>query len=357
MPSAKKVAWAELRVGVVALIAMIILGTLVFLITGKTSFFQKKVSIYTFLSDSSALTKGANVRVNGILAGRVLQVELSGSTEKRKVVKVQMEIDENMLPQVPSDSVAAISAENVLGSKYINIKKGTSPTPLTAGGEVKSKDTSEFDDVVDQGYNVMASAQGMLLRIDKILQVVERGEGSIGKLIYDEELYSNLNLTAAEARKILVQINSGKGTASKLLYDEAVLDDVRSTLSKVNKLIDGLEQGEGTAGKLLKDKALYEDLRKTLNQYNKLAADLNAGKGSVGKLLKDDALHKQIEGTIARMDVLLDKVNKGEGTIGQLMVNPQLYESMNGTMRDVQLFMKDFRANPKKFLSIKLGLF
>jgi phospholipid/cholesterol/gamma-HCH transport system substrate-binding protein len=38
-------------------------------------------------------------------------------------------------------------------------------------------------------------------------------------------------------------------------------------------------------------------------------------------------------------------------------VNQQLYESLNGTTREVQGFMKDFRANPKKFLSIKLGLF
>ena len=51
------------------------------------------------------------------------------------------------------------------------------------------------------------------------------------------------------------------------------------------------------------------------------------------------------------------RINAGQGTIGQLMVNPQLYESLNGTTREFHEFMKDFRKNPKKFLSIKLGLF
>jgi phospholipid/cholesterol/gamma-HCH transport system substrate-binding protein len=38
-------------------------------------------------------------------------------------------------------------------------------------------------------------------------------------------------------------------------------------------------------------------------------------------------------------------------------VNPQLYESLNGATRELHELMKDFRANPKKFLRIKLALF
>ena len=41
----------------------------------------------------------------------------------------------------------------------------------------------------------------------------------------------------------------------------------------------------------------------------------------------------------------------------QLLVNPQLYESLNLTTREMTGLLKDFRANPKKFLRIKLGLF
>jgi phospholipid/cholesterol/gamma-HCH transport system substrate-binding protein len=38
-------------------------------------------------------------------------------------------------------------------------------------------------------------------------------------------------------------------------------------------------------------------------------------------------------------------------------VNPQLYQELNSTTREFQSLAKDIRANPKKFLRIKLGLF
>ena len=50
-------------------------------------------------------------------------------------------------------------------------------------------------------------------------------------------------------------------------------------------------------------------------------------------------------------------MNSGQGTIGQLMVNPALYDNLVGTSAEVKSFMKEFRANPKKFLSIKVHIF
>jgi phospholipid/cholesterol/gamma-HCH transport system substrate-binding protein len=64
-----------------------------------------------------------------------------------------------------------------------------------------------------------------------------------------------------------------------------------------------------------------------------------------------------VKGTLARVDTLLDKINNGPGTVSELLNNPQLYESLDGTTRELQGLLKDFRANPKKFLHIKLGLF
>jgi phospholipid/cholesterol/gamma-HCH transport system substrate-binding protein len=40
-----------------------------------------------------------------------------------------------------------------------------------------------------------------------------------------------------------------------------------------------------------------------------------------------------------------------------LLVNPQLYDSANGATRELHELLKDFRANPKKFLRIKLAVF
>ena len=74
-------------------------------------------------------------------------------------------------------------------------------------------------------------------------------------------------------------------------------------------------------------------------------------------MLKDDELYKQLTGLTAKLDNTIDRINSGQGTIGQLLVNPQMYEALNGAMRQFQDLAKDIRANPKKFLRIKLAIF
>src|SRR5437868_2124223 len=112
-----------------------------------------------------------------------------------------------------------------------------------------------------------------------------------------------------------------------------------------------------SAGKLLKDPAIFDEFRLTMAEVKGLIADLNAGKGTAGKLLKDEALHKRAEELLSKMNGVMDKINSGQGTLGQLMVNPQMYEALTGATREFQSMAKDMRANPKKFLTIRLTIF
>ena len=357
MPSAKKVRWAQLKVGIMSAFALILVAVLIFLMTGERSFFASQATVYTFLDDSYAITPGAPVRLNGILIGKIANVGLSGEMAPNRIIKVSMEINREMLTAIPDDSRAAVSAENVLGSKYINIKIGRSATKLRPEGELPSLDTREFDEVVASGYDVMTSLRGILTRVDAIIGQVESGQGSIGMLISDEELYNNLNGTVVEARKFTQALNEGGGTVGRLLHDPSVYDRIDGTLARFDQIVEDLQNGQGTAGKLLRDPAVFDEARDAVAQLKQMLADLNAGKGTAGKLLKDEELHNKIAKVVDDLDTTMTKINTGEGTLGQLLVNPQLYESLNGASYEMHELMKDFRANPKKFLRIKLALF
>jgi phospholipid/cholesterol/gamma-HCH transport system substrate-binding protein len=357
MPTPKKVAWSQLRVGVLVVIAMVILVVLIFLITGSKGLFTKDTVVYTYMDDSAALTEGSAVRLNGIIIGKVKRIELSGSTESNRIVRLVLQVQERRLPEIPVDSLAAIGAENVLGTKYVNIKKGKAAETVKPGGEVKSLDTREFDEVVQSGYALLTSLQGMLKRIDAIVGLVETGKGSIGKLLVDDELVNRLLAIEKDFQKVSGALASGQGTVGKLLYDDSLYQEIRTPVARLDSLLQDLQQGQGTAGKLLKDDALYTEIRGTVKELRRLVDDINAGKGSAGKLLKSDELHQQISAAVARLDTMLERLNAGQGTLGQLLVNPQLFESLNGMTRETHELMKDFRANPKKFLRIKLALF
>jgi phospholipid/cholesterol/gamma-HCH transport system substrate-binding protein len=340
-----------------AIAAMIILGVLVFLLTGEKKLFSDDVVIYTFLDDSAALAAGAPVRLNGILVGKVNNVGLSGETSPQRVIKVEMEIERDKLSNIPVDSQALISAENVLGTKFINIKRGQNQTTIKPGGEVPALDTAEFEEVVRQSYTLIASLQGIIGRVDKVVSLIESGQGSIGKLLVDDELYRRIIGIVSDVQQVSKALTTNQGTIGKLIYDDTLYNDIRQTTGKLDALMVDLQAGKGTAGKFLKDEALYEESRKSVAEVRRALEDLNSGKGTAGKLLKSEELHNQLRETLARVDLMIDKINAGQGTVGQLLVNRQLYDNLNGATGELQQLFKDIRANPKKFLRIKLALF
>ena len=354
----KKTGWAQLRVGVMAIAAMVILAVLVFLITGNTNIFASRSYLYTYLSDAASLTNGAPVNLNGIPVGKVKEIKLSGLgvQDPQKTVKITMEIDTSRLRDIPVDSLTSISAANVLGTKFINIKMGKATVHVENHSTLPSLNTAEFEDVVQQGYAILTPLQGTVERIDRIVGLIESGKGSIGKLLVDETLYNNVMRIVSSVQQLADALNSDKGTIGKLIYDPELYNQVRGELARVDDLMQGLQRGEGTAGKCERPRALRRHPQKR-RRDQLLLADLNAGKRTAGKLLKSDELAKQLQGTIGRLDQILDKVNSGQGTIGQLLVNTSLYDNLNGTSREMHELMKDFRANPKKFLRIKLSLF
>jgi len=357
MASAKKVQWAQLKVGVLSIAALIVVGVLVFLMTGERGFFAEDVTVHTYLADSYAITGGAPVRLNGILVGSVSDVQLSGDSTPGREIRVSMKIDEKMLAQIPTDSEVSPTSESILGTRYLNIKRGVGSTMVEPEGEIPSLDTRAFDEVVASGYEALTSLQGILGRLEAIVADVEEGQGSIGKFLKDEALYENLNSTVAAARELTEALNRGEGTIGQLLQDETLYADLRDTVSRLSAIADQVESGEGTLGKLIQDPAIYDEARDAISGVNQIVAGLNSGQGTAGKLLKDEELHGEIARAVDQLNTVLEKVNTGEGTLGQLLVNPQLYESLNGATYEMHEMMKDFRANPRKFLRIKLALF
>lgn len=357
MPSAEKVSWARLRVGVMAIVALIILGALIFLLTGSRSLFSHELMLYTYMDDSAALAPGAPVRLNGILAGKVKAVTLSGDPNPKRTIKIHLSVDQEMMKHIPVDSLASISAENVLGTKFINIKRGTNPALVQPNAEIRALDTAEFEEVVQQGYTLLASLQGIIKRVDAIVGLIESGQGSIGKLLVDEELYRRVLSIVGDFQKVSQALNTNRGTLGKLLYDDDLYQDFRKTEARLDSLMEDLQAGKGSAGKLLKDEALYNDTRQTINEFRTLVTDLNAGKGTAGKLLKSEELHDQLKASLGKVDLMIDKINAGQGTVGQLLVNRQLYDSLNGATGELKDLLKAIRENPKKYLRIKLSLF
>jgi phospholipid/cholesterol/gamma-HCH transport system substrate-binding protein len=348
-----------------ASVSMVILGSLIFLLTGSGDLFTSNATLYTYMDGSSAMAPSTTVRLNGISIGRIDTIELTGSNEKGKIVIIRMKVKRKMLGQIPEDSITGVDAANLLGDKFLNIAKGKSSVPIKDGGTLRSTGGGDITELVKQAGDMLGTLQTIIGRFDALLGDIEGGKGNVGKFIKDEELYNQLTGAAKELNKLMLAVTNGKGTLGRLLNDEQLYQEIRAPFQKIDAILTDLQQGQGTIGKALKDPALYDDTRQTVADmrrlinvdFKKIMDDLNAGKGTLGKFLKDEELYRRANELVANLETSLDKVNAGQGTLGQLLVNPQLYESLNGVTREMQGLVKDIHANPKKFLRIKLGLF
>jgi phospholipid/cholesterol/gamma-HCH transport system substrate-binding protein len=357
MPERSKVRWSELKVGIVAFSAMIVLAVLIFLLTGSRAIFQHNEMVRTYMADAAGMTESTPVRLNGITVGAVQAIRLSGSKDLKRAVAFELSIQGKYMKDIPVDSTASIAAANLLGSKFIDITKGQSPETVKSGAELRSLQSQDIPELMSQSAALIATLQDIAQRTNSMLTDIDAGKGNLGKLLRDDELYKRLNGIAAEGQQLLADVRNGKGTLSKLLYDDTLYQEVRAPIKRIDAMLADLQQGQGTAGKLLKDPQVYDEAQATLAEMRRLTKELNDGKGTAGKLLKDDQLYKQFTDLTAKLDSTIERINSGQGTVGQLLVNPQMYDAMNGAMREFQSLAKDMRANPKKFLRIKLAIF
>jgi len=357
MASQKKVSWAQLRVGILASIAMVIAGVLIFLLTSQSNLLSGEFELRTYMMDSAGMAENAQVRLNGIFIGHISKVQLSGSRDPKRTVEIRMKISRKYLDLMPDDSRAAISASNLLGDKYINITKGTHPKHVEAGGEIASVTTQDIPEILTQASGLLAQFQTILGRVDGLLAIVDSGQGNVGKFLKDDSLYDRLNAVAGEVGQLVKDVKNSNGTISKVLYSDELYTDLRRLMKRTDDMMAQVQQGKGTAGKLLYDPAIADETRATIQEARQMLDNLNKGKGTAGKLLTDDEIAKQMSAVLDKVNTSIDRLNAGQGTIGQLMVNPQLYDSITGVSRELNGLLADVHKNPKKFLTIRLTLF
>src|SRR5579871_703377 len=220
MPDRSKIRWSQLRVGLVALAAIAITVTLIFLLTSSKGFFHHNVPLITFMDDASAMQEGTPVRLNGITVGYLDSLQLTN--DPKRPVEFLMMVDERDLVNIPVDSHTAIAAANLLGDKFINITKGVASQHVKAGDVLPSLQAQDIPQLMNQMAGLLQSFQGIVGRVDGLLAGVEEGKGNLGLFLKDRELYDRLNGIAAEGQKLLTDVRSGNGTISKLIYDDSL---------------------------------------------------------------------------------------------------------------------------------------
>lgn len=359
MPSQKQLKWSQLRVGITVIIASATLAVLLFLMSGTSGFFTRRITLKSYFDNAGGLRVGAPVRLSGVDIGNVAKIIIVRDKDKQLTpVQVTMKVSTKYSFNLRRDSVTSLDTAGVLGETYLDIDSAQAIGPPAGDGDtLATRLHPDFNEVVRSSQSTLQNMDALLKRADRILAFAESGKGSIGKLIYDPTLYNRFSDTVAEFQKIVDQIAKGQGSLGALISSDEAYKKFVATLDKMNGVIDDLQAGKGTAGKFLKDPALYNNANDTIANVKKFTEELNAGKGTLGKLAKDDELARKLDNTITKLSALTTELEAGRGTAGKLFKDEALYNSANQMLGETRELVKAIRQDPKKYLSIKLHIF
>jgi phospholipid/cholesterol/gamma-HCH transport system substrate-binding protein len=359
VPSQKQLKWSQLKVGLTVVVASITLIVLIFLMSGTGGLFTPKIYVRSYFDNAGGLRVGAPVRLEGVDIGHVMSIGVISDPRRRRTpVEVQMKVTTRYISNIRRDSRTLLSTAGVLGETYIDIDSGRAQGPqVQDGDELPAEDVPDFQDVVRASQGTLQNLDALEKRVDRILAFVESGNGSVGKLIYDPQLYNRLSSTVGEFQNLVSDVSNGKGSIGKLISDDELYRKVNATVDKLNGMIDDLNAGKGTAGKFLKDEALYKNANDTVANIKQLTDDINTGKGAIGKLAKDQEFANKLENTMNKINDLTNQLAAGQGTAGKLLQDPALYNNANQMLMETRELVKSIRENPKKYLTIRFKVF
>src|SRR6202046_157083 len=233
MPSQQEVRWSQLKVGVIVLISTIVLVTLLFLLTSSSGLgiFSHKLTVTTFFANSAGLKTGAAVNLEGVTIGTVKAVTIDNAPEhKLTPVKVVMKMNEKFATNLKKDSKPPLSTVGVLGDTvvHINSQFAVGP-PLQDGDVLKTLETPSLTDVVKASQGTIESLNVILAQANVIVDKLQSGEGSIGQLINNPDLYNKANKTVDELLTLEKNLNAGRGSIGKLMTDDTLYNRLNET--------------------------------------------------------------------------------------------------------------------------------
>jgi phospholipid/cholesterol/gamma-HCH transport system substrate-binding protein len=311
------ITWDQLKVGALILVALIILGVGILKLGDAGNLFGKRYRLVAYVASATGMRIGGPVTVAGQLAGSIKDIRfLPVDADTTRNLELVVEVNSALREQVRKDSRARIKTMGLLGDKVFDITVGTPKyRALHEGDTLPIAPSLDYEAVVQQASAAINEVVRLTQDLTKVTSSINRGEGTLGQLVTNRQLYDQLN----------------------------------STLSRTSSLMARLENPRGTIGRLLDDPSLYTSLNRTLASTDTLISQINSGRGSVGKLLHDDTLYVHLVSVVSRADSLMNTLASGKGTMQKLFTDQQLYDQLVKTVTELNNVLVEVRRDPRRY--------
>lgn len=297
----KKIFRKEVVIGLCAIVALVILFFGIQFLKG-INIFHPANYYYTSYSSVEGLAVSAPVTINGYKVGQVH--EIIYQYDKPGNVIVELSLDKNL--RLPQGTQAKLSSD-LLGTASIVLSLAQSQSYLAIGDTITG--VNEPGLMAGVTENLLPAVGAAIPKIDTLLT-------NLNALTGNPALHTSISRLDA----ITAELAASSRTLSRMLADLGpATRNVRSIAANVDTITGN-----------------FSDLSAQLSQAHV------------------DSIIADLEKTTANLHTLSEQLNDPNSTIGLLTQDPALYNNINSTVISLDSLFTDIKANPKRYINIKV---
>jgi len=203
------------RLGAFIIATLAILAVGIFIIGSKQYLFTSTYRLKAQFATVVGLDEGAEVRVGGVHSGSVRAIELPNKADGK--ITVLMDLQRSTHDIIKQDSVAAIETEGLLGNEYVSISFGSAQSL-----NVKDEDTiasqpplviadlmKKAAAILDTSQEALVSVTVAAANLGSISGKINQGQGTIGALVNDKKIYTQMDQTTVGLRDTVNHAQAG----------------------------------------------------------------------------------------------------------------------------------------------------
>ncbi len=286
------------KVGAFFLLALALTGILIWNIEDLKLGRQMAKTVTVQFGDVAGLKEKADVRVAGVLVGRVAKIRLV-----RGQALVDLELEKDV--ELHKGAVAAIQTLGMLGDSYVELIPGPSAAEhLPEGTVLHGKEGVSLDQVSRLARDIETDLRDVTSNLNKSLGG-EQGKERI------ETVVDNMVALSTSLRKLIDANRAGI---------DATTSNFREFSSQMTRLVDRIDrlvaanQGNVT-DTVANAKDLSARLQTTIDNMNAITGKINSGQGSVGQLVTNDQTTKNLNDALVAVK---EGVNSVSGALKEV---------------------------------------
>ena len=269
MPTSRTAAVGAFVVG-----GLLLFAAGLFMIGDRRKLFSQDFEIWTEFKELGGVQNGAKVKVGGMDAGEVTEIQVPAQPQAKFRVKVR--VLEKLHTVVRSDSVASIQTEGVLGNKFVKIDAGTAEAPRAApGSTIPSREPFDFGDLLQEVRETITQVKGQM-----------------------DEVFDSVQDTTKQANELIVAVRSDI---------EEIIESGRKITDDVSLVVEGVQAGRGIIGRLMKDDTLSQSAERTMKRFEQTAENVRETSGKITEVVSDfqkSQMMREVEQTMKNLQQL-----------------------------------------------------